>query len=195
MINILTVRQSLYTLVVFLLLSCNMKTYKLLNKRTKVPVDATAYNNKSKFNSLLLNNVDTSVIYEEFDTRYNILKRLDNHIESSIYNVYKFYPNGCINNFYLDRRNEPIPINELNPLFTGYRGVYYSENNKIRYDLFAEIDQRQHTGKITGTLTFSGDTLYVKRDDRKGLNATDYSTEIYIKRKLPPEYFVYKADW
>ena len=66
----------------------------------------------------------------------------------------------------------------IDPLFTGYRGIYYTENDIIRYNLFAEIGQRQQTGKITGTLTFGGDILYVKRDDRKGLNAIEHSAEI-----------------
>lgn len=175
-------------------MSCSMKIYTLLDKVTDVPKSNDVYKNKSKFTSTLLSIVDTGVVYEEFDKNKNMLMRLDDCTACRGYTIYKFYSNGYFNRFYFER-NSALPIGEFDPLYTGYRGVYYSENNKVKYDFFAGIDQRQHTGKITGTLTFRGDTLYVKRDDRKGLNATDYSTTIYIKRKLPPEYFVYKADW
>jgi hypothetical protein len=172
-----------------------MKVYTLLDKVTDVPKSNAVYKNKSKFTSTLLGIVDTGVVYEEFDPNYNILTRLDNHIENNnLYRLFRFYPNGCFNRFTINK-DKNLDVIFFDPNYAGYRGVYYADNSKIRYDFFAGIDQRQHTGKITGTLTFSGDTLYVKRDDRKGLNATDYSTEIYIKRKLPPEYFQYKANW
>lgn len=169
------------------LTSCNMKTYKLLNNTTRVPSDTNVYKNKSKFDISLLSVIDTLAVYEEYDRNYNILKRTDNHIENSIYGVCRFYSNGCMNEFFVDRKTVLTP-NEFNPLYEGKRGVYYKENNKIRSDLFAEIDQQQHTGKLMATLTFSGDTLYIKRDN---LSYTD----IYIKRKLPLEYFKYKTNW
>ena len=135
----------------------------------------------------MLNTIDTSVVYEEYDRDKNVVMSFDKCTACRGYRIYKFYSNGCLNMFFVDR-NSILPISEFNPLYTGYRGVYYIENNKTRFDLFAEIDQRQHTGKLKGTLTFSGDTMYLKRDD---LNYT----EIYIKRKLPLEYFTYKANW
>lgn len=193
MIKLIT-RHWHYIFVVFLLFSCNMKTFVLLDKITDVPKNNYVYKNKIKFNTALLNVVDTAVVYEEFAIQYNVLTRLDNHIENNFYRVFKFYPNGLFNRFTISK-NKNLDIILFDPLYTGYRGVYYSKNNKIRYDFFAGIDQRQHTGKITGTLIFSGDTLYVKRDDRKGLNAKTYPIEIYIKRKLPPEYFKDKANW
>jgi hypothetical protein len=171
-----------------------MKALLLIDKITPVPKNISVYKNKIKFSSSLLSKVDTTVVYEEFDRDRNILMRADNCISCRGYSIYKFYPNGCFNAFFFGR-NSTLPVNEFDPLYTGYRGVYYTENNKIRFDLFAEIDERQHIGKITGTLTFSGDTLYVKQDDRKGIDAMKYPTEIYVKRKLSPEYFVYKANW
>ena len=172
-----------------------MKVYTLLDKVTDVPKKNEVYKNKEKFNVSILNIIDTAVVYEELNTDKNLLERLVNcngcHRK---YLMYKFYPNGCFNVFSF-RKDSSLSVNEFNPNYTGHRGVYYTENNKIKYDYFAGIDQRQHTGKITGTIRINGDTLYVKDDDRKGIDATTYSTEIYIKRKLPPEYFVYKADW
>jgi hypothetical protein len=169
------------------LISCNMKTYKLLNNKTSVPSDINAYKNRSKFDVSLLNIIDTSVVYEEYDRNYNILKRTDSHKENSIYAVCRFYSNGCMNKFFIDRKTVLTP-NEFDPLYAGKRGIYYKENNKIRFDLFAEIDQQRHIGRLTGALTFNGDTLYIKRDDLS-------YREIFIKRTLPPEYFQYKANW
>jgi len=186
MINI-KIRLALYLVVTFVLMSCNMKTYVLKDKITDVPYKPTVYKNKSKFTTSLINTIDTGVVYEEFDREKNILMSSDKCTACRGYRIYKFYPNGCLNMFFFDR-NSLLPTVEFDPLYSGYRGVYYTENNKIRFDLFAEIDQRQHTGKLSATLTFSGDTMYLKRDDLS-------YTEIYIKRKLPPEYFVYKANW
>jgi len=165
-----------------------MKTVTLQNGRTKVPAKSDVYKNKDKFHKSLLTLIDTAVVYEEFNKQYNILQRLDNHIETSFYGCYRFYPDGRLNYFVLNR-NKPSDLNDFNPEYRGYRGVYYSENDKIRFDLFAEIDDMQNIGKITGTLIIKGDTLYVMRDvDKRYI-------DIYIKRELPPGYLDYKANW
>jgi len=187
-------KRFLFLAIALVLMSCNMKVYTLLDKIIDVPKNAEAYKNKLKFKATILNIIDTAVVYEEFDNEKKILKRLDQCTACRGYTIYKFYPNGCFNMFYFSR-NSTLPTMEFDPQHTGYRGVYYTENGKIKYDLYAEIDDRQHTGKITGTLTISGDTLYVKRDNRKGIDATSYPARIYIKRQLPPEYFVYQANW
>lgn len=185
----------MFFVLFILVLSCNIKSYTLLNKVTTVSKNVSVYKNKSKFvSALLLKEIDTSVVYEEYNLDKNILMRLDPCIECRVYSVYKFYPNGCFNAFYLNR-DKILSAMEFNPLYGGKRGVYYSENNKIKYDLFAEIDEHQHLGKISGTLSFMGDTMYLKRDDVKGIDKTDYPKRIFLKRKLPPEYFVYKVNW
>jgi hypothetical protein len=165
-----------------------MKTFTLQNGRTKVPTKTLVYKNKVNFEKALLNVVDTAVVYEEFNKRYNVLTRLDNHIETSFYAVYRFYPNGELNYFVLDR-DRPQGTNDFNPEYKGYRGVYYSEKSKIKYDLFAPSNELRWIGKLTGEFTFSGDTLYVRRDE------SPKEVDIYIKRTLPPEYFQYKANW
>ena len=171
-----------------------MKTYKLLDRVTDVPINISAYKNKEKFNPTLLKVIDTSVVYEEFDAAKKMRVSLDYCTSCRGYSIYKFYSNGCFNVFFFNR-NSALPVNEFNPFYSGYRGVYYTNENKIQFDLFAEIDQRQHTGKITGTLSFRGDTLFVKQNDIRGLNATTYPIEVYVKKKLPIEYFIYKANW
>ncbi len=165
-----------------------MKSYILQNGTTKVPHDTQVYHNKAKFDKSLLTIVDTSVVYEEFDQRYNILRRLDNHVETSIYGVYHFYPDGRFNKFFLDR-DKLLEVNDFNPDFGGNRGVYYTERNQIRYDIFAESNELGWLGELNGTFKFSGDTLYVIRDiDKKYVG-------VYIKRKLPANYLNYRPEW
>ena len=169
------------------LLSCNMKTYKLLDGISRVPTEQSVYKNKIKFDTTLLAIIDTNAIYEEYDQELRILKRLNIHMGRGTYGVLRFYPNGCLNEFGLDR-DKRLAKGDLNPLYHGYRGVYYNENSKIRFDLFAEVDQRQHIGLLKGTIYFNGDTMYFKRDD------LSYK-EIYIKRKVLQENLNYTADW
>ena len=194
MINRKSMLMFLVLLLAVQLLACKMKINTLLNKTTTIPRDNAVYKNKTKFAVTLLQIVDTSVVYEEYNTGKNILMRSDPCIECRAYGVYKFYPNGCFNAFYLNR-DKILSVTEFDPLYAGKRGVYYNENDMIRFDLFAEIDESQHIGKISGTLIFRGDTMYVKRNDRKGIDATEYPPRVFIKRKLPPEYFIYKANW
>ena len=165
-----------------------MKTFTLQNGRTKVPTKTLVYKNKVNFDKALLNVIDTGVVYEQFNKRYNVLQRLDNHIETSVYSSYRFYSDGSFNVFFMDR-DKPLNPNDLNPEYNGKRGVYYLKEKTIRYDLFAETNQWGWIGKLIGEFTFSGDTLYVRRDE------SPKEVDIYIKRKLPPEYFQYKANW
>ena len=178
----------------FILLSCNMKTYLLEDKVTKVPFDSIAYNNRSKFTFSLLSIVDTNIVYEEVDMRYNTLARLDNHRDNSVYGIYKFYQNGRLN-YFLINRDRLLNPNNFNPENSGYRGIYYSEKNKIKYDLFVISSELGEIDKQTGTFSFSADTLYSNRKNAKGINATNYATKVYVKRKLLPEYFQFKANW
>lgn len=175
----------LIILCVLVLAACNMKTYILLDKITSVPSDTSVYRNKSKFDVSLLQVIDTAVVYEEYEVERSARR---------VYCVLRFYSNGYFNSFFVSKGEVLLP-EQFDPNYSGQRGVYYKENDKIRYDLFAPIDELYHLGKISGTLTFSGDTLFMKRDDVRGINKMTYSVEIYIKRKLPPKYLQYKANW
>jgi hypothetical protein len=177
-----------------LLMTACMRVYLLKDGITQVPVDTDVYANKIGFDKSLLDCIDTEAIYEEFDHQYIVLNRLDNHIETSIYATYRFYPDGRFNVFILDREMA-LDSNTFNPEFNGYRGIYYKENGKIRYDYFSSISELGYIGKITGTFKFNGDTLYVKRDDTKGINKTIHPVNIYIKRQLPLYYLDYKSNW
>ena len=170
------------------LIGCVIKSYTLQNGVTKVPYNSDLFKNKSKFDKSILAIVDTSVIYEEFNQRYNVLSRFDTNLETRIYDVYRFYSDGKFNNFLLDRKKQ-IDVNDFNPEFNGYRGVYYLENGKIKFDLFAESNELGWLGELNGTFTFIGDTLYVK--NREAPN----NINIYIKRKLPSKYLQFNGNW
>lgn len=157
--------------------SCGIKTILLEDKIAEVPRDSKNYRNKSKFDISILNMLDTNAIYYEINSSRNL------------YGIYKFYPNGNLNLFFSNGYSTPSK-EFFNPYFRGYRGVYYKENGSIKGDLFAEVDQKGNIGKLKETYIFKGDTLTVKTKNRE-----ISSTSIYIKRKLPPEYFMYNANW
>lgn len=173
---------------IILLISCEMKTYLLKDGITKVPIKKDVYENKVKFDKSLLTTIDTGAIYEEFDTYRNVLKRLDSDSKRSFYGVYRFYANGKFNSFGIDK-SVPLDSKMFNPEYRGYRGVYYLDKNQIRYDLFAPSNELRWIGKLTGTFRFSGDTLYVQRDE------SPQYINVYIKRELPKEFLQYNANW
>ena len=174
-------------ILVVLTLGCEMKTYTLQNGITKVPVDSTVYKNKSKFDKSLLTIIDTPVVYEAYNVERKTPVRLDVDYTHRFYGVYKFYSNGCLNYFTLNR-DESIDTNTFNPLYRGQRGVYYLEKNQIKVDLITLINGYGSIGKLTSTFSFSNDTLY------EHTNYVKYVT-VYIKRKLPSGYLNYKANW
>lgn len=178
----------LLILIYFGFTGCEMKHYTLKDGITKVPFDSAAYINKSKFNPSLLSIIDTATIYEKYNKEVNLPYRQDKDVTHRIYGVYKFYSNGYLNYFVLDR-DSSLSVNDFNPEYNGYRGVYFIENNKVRYNLYAGSNELGHIGKLTGTFVFSNDTLYNYRDANKNF------VDVYIKRKLPSDFVTYSAKW
>jgi hypothetical protein len=175
---------------IFTILSCKIKVYTLQDKITVVPKNLDVYTNKVKFKQSLLVLIDTASVYEEFNEnrleRLNICKSCHQR-----YLVYKFYPNGCFNIFSFWKDTLPL-ADKINPNYSGVRGVYYLEDNDIKLDAFSTIGNLHYYGISTRTLKISGDTLFIKITNK---NDSNYQTNIYIKRKLPKEYFQYKANW
>lgn len=171
------------------LVSCGalVKGYVLENGVTEVPASQSVYSNVDKFDPDLLKIVDTEAFYERYERRYDIVSRLDTHSLTSVYDTYRFYRNGCLNSFWVSR-HQPKSAKLFNPDFNGKRGVYYYEDDRIKFDLFGETDERGTLGKIHGWFEFSGDTLYERSYQH------DF-TEIYIKRKVPEEYLQFEANW
>ncbi len=158
-----------------------------MDGRTKVPVDTTVFTKRGLFDKSLIQIVDTAVIYEEFSQRYGVLQRLDDHIETSFYDIIRFYGNGCINFFIIDRDMQFSP-QKLNPRYSGLQGLYYFEKGRIRIQLCGRTDQRGGQGLIYSTVKISGDTLYEKRDNSPFEN-------IYVKRRFPEKFLSYTPYW
>ena len=188
------------TLAFFLILvSCGIKTNLLEDKITEVPLNNEIFKNKTFFDKKLLNQIDTTVVYEEF-TKYiykglekikvNIPERLNKHDKTSTYQVYKFYNNGDVNLFVL-YKNDSLKNNNIKPNYLGYRGVYYSKKNQIQIDLFTVTGYnfKKEYGIINNIIEMKGDTLFEK--STKDIT----SVSVYIKRKIPKEFLNYKSDW
>jgi hypothetical protein len=159
----------------FTFISCSVKTQLLENNRTKVPKNKDVFSNKKKFNTNLLSVIDVKSVYKEIanQNQYN--------------GIYKFYSNGNLNWFFVEKNLIPSG-SFFDPKINGYRGVYYYEKEKIKVDLFAEINGMGKFGIITKTLRFAGDTMRV-------INDKSGHTQTYLKVPLPKEYQEYKTDW
>lgn len=178
----------LTSVLIGLIIPSCIKTKLLKDGITRVPIDNGVYINLKNFNKNLLNIVDTSVIYEEYNMRYKILQRLDNHFETDYYGCIRFYPDGRYNIFFLDKK-ERYDSNQFNSNYKGIRGIYYQNAEIIQYDLFTQIDGMGKFGKISGSFDFIGDTLIVKR--------FGYPTEIniYVKSRLYMNFINYNKSW
>lgn len=174
-------------------LSCSGQKYVRLNDSfVKIPNKSSMYKNIDKFDTKLLAIIDTEVIYEEFDVYNNILQRLDTADVDKSYYVIRFFPNGYFHSFHLREdnihNNSSSNKNSYNPERVGIRGVYYYENNKIRYDIYGRTSEMGGVRKISGEFIINGDTLIDNRDNLSYQN-------IYIKREVPKEYLDYQVDW
>jgi hypothetical protein len=170
-----------------LLLTSCIRTVVLRNGITKVPINEKNYRNRVYCDSLLKKEIESTVFYEKVNLRYQKLYRIDDHVESTFYGMFKFYSNGNVNYFLINKSLEFSP-QSVDPSFCGYRGVYYRKNDNIKVDLFSITSELGSIGKKNKVISFGGDTLYVT-DERSMI------TEIYIKRELPLEYFQYIAEW
>ncbi|WP_431164496.1 hypothetical protein [Tenacibaculum halocynthiae] len=179
-----------------LFVGCGLKTYKLKNGYSKAATNKKVYSNKVKFNESLLKNIDTTVIYEEFNTvsyfgleatNVNIVARKNYRDPYTNYEVYRFYKNGLFNLFILNRNDSILQKEMFDPLYTGWRGVLYKEKEELKGDLITQVSGTGTIGKITINFQFKGDTLFVSRKNKWN--------DIYIKRKIPTELLNHKAEW
>ncbi|PQL94406.1 hypothetical protein C4S76_05920 [Apibacter adventoris] len=166
--------------------------------RTQVPINtAQVFKNQQFFDRSLLCIIDTNAIYvEQYYYRSknkNSFDKQDNrkgYRSDFRYSIYKFYPNGGVNLFaFKDDYN--IKPEDLNPLYRGQRGIYYKENGSIKMEIYTVVGEYIQWGIGTMELKVKGDTLLVKRT----VKLDPHAVTVYIKKKLPPEYLIYKADW
>ncbi|WP_333600369.1 hypothetical protein [Flavobacterium sp.] len=186
-------------LLLILFLSSFVSCYKttiLKNGHTKAPLNQKVFNNRIYFDPSILEQIDTTAIYEQYDTNFyigyekqpNILARKNSQNNNHWYDVYRFYKNGNFSLFHLDRLEPELSQNMFNPNYTGWRGVLYKRKNKVLGDMFTQVGQMSwELGIRTTEFKFSGDTLFLEKK-----NEFRY---IYIKRKIDPKLLKHNAEW
>lgn len=183
-------------IIFFFVVSCGIKTRTLEDRITIVPVKDFSFVNKKFNDDKQLYNIDTNIIYEEFTKEtfiglnkfaVNKPERLNTSNKNTFYRAYKFYKNGCVNLFILQKKDS-LTKHLLNPNFIGQRGVFYKDKDKIKLDLFSIKGYSFKTdyGLITSEISISGDTLYEYRSKVKN---------IFIKKKLSKEFITFDASW
>ncbi len=181
---------------VLLFISCGTKTKILDNKITDVPIDNEIFKNKKFFEKKLLSNIDTNFVYEENYSYQSNKYDFKNILNKKNYRVdyrksyYKFYSNGCVNYFTFGGFDE-VTLSSINPNFDGQRGVVYSKGNEMKLDLFTITGYsfKRDYGIITNILKVKGDTIFEKK-----IKDLTY-VNVYVKRKIPKEFLIYKPDW
>jgi hypothetical protein len=186
-------------IILFVLIStssCGIKTFKLKNGYSKAAINEKVYKNKKYFEKSTLKDIDTQIIYEEYNTTFyngnkpvNALAREIYENPHTSYGIYKFYDNGNFNLFILNREEPELKSNMFNPEFTGWRGVLYSENGAIKGDLITQVSGMGSIGIIKQTFEFKGDTLLIERI------GNSFGKKIYIKRKVPIKLLKNNAEW
>lgn len=177
----------IYSVTLLSILGCNVKTIVLKDGITRVPKNNNVFKSKERIVSSMYSDIDTSVVYFEFDVNKRIMKDIDYTEERSVFGCYRFYPNGSFNYFILVKNK--IEENDFNSIYNGYRGVYYVKNNKLMYDLYAPINQLGWIGKQSGTINFKSDTLIITSEIKS------ISTKFFIKKKVPNTYLLSKSTW
>jgi hypothetical protein len=177
----------LSTLFLIVVISgCGLKYEVLKNGYTKVPRNDYKFENKQESVTLGVIPFRTDCIYEELSNFNNQPARKDvGNKETFFYETLRFYDNGCINIFLLNRDNVNI---EFNPEFFGYRGVYYSVNNRWKFDLFAPQSERAIYGIISGEISLNGDTISLIREN-------GYQNRFVIHEIEKLNLIEYSANW
>jgi hypothetical protein len=178
-------------IVILFFVSCEAIKYRRLeDKITKIPSDKFFFdkNYRNKYAILSPSKIDTNAIYIE-----NCYVSSDGKIFSSkdglnsFINGIKFYGNGCINSFSLDK-NKLNNIIDLNPSVSGYRGICYKSKNDTLVEIIVPIDENYNLGRKKYTMRMSKDTLFLENKEAS-------SKYIYLKSKLEGNNIQYKSNW
>src|ERR1044072_1041854 len=140
----------LLLLLVAGLVSCGRRKVYLGNNTTAVPKNTKAYKNRVRFDSSVLKDIDTSMMYEEIGYYHmdSLWIRKDLFTSHYIYyGVLRFYSNGFVNEFIVDS-TKPLTPKNFDPAYAGYRGVYYRKKSHIQLELLGPVNGLQHMGKL-----------------------------------------------
>ncbi|MCD0467651.1 hypothetical protein [Flavobacterium sp. ENC] len=178
-------------IIVLFFVSCEtIKSKKLDDGITKIPVDKLFFhkNYRYKYHVVLSKVIDTNSVYIEsfyLDSKGELFSTKKGF--NSFLNGLKFYGNGCLNNFVINK-DSLLNLPELNPLRTGFRGISYIKKKDTVIEIIAPIDENYNLGKKQYYLKVRTDTLFLEEKQ----TSLKY---IYVRHKLNDNNTKYKADW
>lgn len=180
------------------MLSCaSNNDYSILkNESTKVPKDKAYFKNiyDSKYKVFNHKEIDTNSLYK---LEYYTLNKVKYFHRYEHVDFIKFYTNGRVNkfNYYMNYsvnekvNKENIRIN-LDPKFSGYRGVFYENDGSFYIDFSEPITELRNYGiSKYEIVSISRDTLKIRK------NKKNSSIYVYKRQKLPLDSLKYKANW
>ncbi len=176
-----------YLLIISIATSC-LRVYMLGDNITKVPLNEKVYMNSCKFDPSVFKFLDTSVLYERYDMSHHRVMRLSKSLINEYYDIYRFYPNGHLNYFLLNSKKTNILLADLDPLHTGYRGVYFKKGEKMILEIFVCTSEIGLISKTREYINVKEDTLYIKRDGEQ-------YERVYVKLKFPLAINAYNDGW
>lgn len=168
---------------------CTQKLRILTDGTTRVTDNFRYYKNISKFNTEILSEVDTSIVYKEVAFIQDIDSSMFGLNKSKRYRTtylvnnnkrqyFRFYSNGFVNSF-INFDKEEINLRNFNPDSSGFRGVFYRKNSgRITIELFQPVTGYGRYGINRMYLTFSGDSMFVKNDK------STISSTVFVKMKM-----------
>ena len=146
----------------FLFISCeSIKNKMLQDGTTKVPIDKKFFDKKyrNKYEIVLSKMIDPNSVYVEsfyLDSNAKLFDSKKGH--NSFIGVLKFYRNGCLNNFIVNKDSlHSLP--KLNPLIRGYRGICYKNERDTIIEIILPVDEVYNLGKKKYFLKTRQDTL------------------------------------
>ncbi len=133
-------------ILLLITLSGCARTVTLENGYSVAPANQRVFKNKSLFSKDLLADIDTTVIYEEFEREpyYGmekgepVLARYNYRNVNTSYTVYRFYGNGCYSIFNLNRNDTLLTSQRFNPAYTGWRGVLYTKKKTGYWAIYSQ---------------------------------------------------------
>ncbi len=181
------VKGKIFGLLVLLLASC-IPYRKLDDGIKKIPRNKDFFTKKirSKYDVHPPSGVDLNAFY------YMDYCILPNGTKEQLYGEivvsgYIFYMNGAVNRFGVDKDIESLDSLNLDPNYTGYRGVIYEEDGKEKLAMFVQITGYGEYGlmKHLGYPKAQGDSL---------VGSYGGKIAVYKKHILKPHQ-IFQADW
>ena len=130
--------------------SCEVIKYKKLDDGiTKIPLDKFFFdkNYRDKYKIVLSKMIDTNSVYvESFYLDSKGKSSSSQNGCNSFINGLKFYGNGCLNNFIINK-DSLYNLPKLNPEKAGYRGISYIKGKDTLVEIIVPIDETYNLGK------------------------------------------------